>query len=66
MVRRTDRPLLLVRVSFEVTRFSQRHLIEAYARLVPTPRRKSLRPTCDGARQAKPQLTAQAGSGGRP
>ena len=39
MVRRTDRPLLRVRVSFEVTRFSQQHLIEAYARLTPTLRR---------------------------
>ena len=40
MVRRTDRPLLKVRVSFETTRFSQQHLIEVYARLAPTPRRR--------------------------
>ena len=41
MVRRTDRPLLQVRVSFETTRFSQQHLIEIYGRLVPTLRRRN-------------------------
>jgi hypothetical protein len=40
MVRRTDRPLLQVRVSFEATRFGVQHL-EAYARLVPMVRRTS-------------------------
>jgi len=44
MVRRTDRPLLQVRVSFETTRFSQQHLIEIYGRLVPTLRRRNQRP----------------------
>ena len=44
MVRRTDRPLRNVRVSFEVTRFSPQHLIDAYAGLVPTVRRAHLRP----------------------
>ncbi len=39
MVRRTHRPLLQVRVSFETTRFSQQHLIEVYDRLAPTPQR---------------------------
>ena len=39
MVRRTDRPLRIVRVSFETTRFSAQHLIDAYACLVPTVRR---------------------------
>ena len=39
MVRRTDRPLRNVRVSFEVTRFSTQHLIDAYERLVPMVRR---------------------------
>lgn len=39
MVRRTDRPLQIVRVSFERTRFSAQHLIDAYACLVPTVRR---------------------------
>jgi hypothetical protein len=45
MVRRTDRPLRNVRVSFEVTRFSVQHLIDAYACLVPAVRRARLRPT---------------------
>ena len=39
MVQRADRPLRIVRVSFETTRFSAEHLIEAYACLVPTVRR---------------------------
>ena len=43
MVRRTDRPLRIVRVSFETTRFSAQHLIDAYACLVPTVRRTRLR-----------------------
>ena len=34
MVRRTDRPLGQVRVSFETTRLSPQHLIEAYELLV--------------------------------
>jgi hypothetical protein len=45
MVRRTDRPLRIVRVSFEMTRFSAEHLIEAYACLVPMVRRRRLAPT---------------------
>jgi hypothetical protein len=40
MVRRTDRPLQIVRVSFETTRFSAQHLIEAYTSLVPLVRRQ--------------------------
>ena len=44
MVRRTDRPLLQVRVSFETTRFSAEHLIDAYACLVPMMRRTRLAP----------------------
>jgi hypothetical protein len=39
MVRRLDRPLRKVRVSFETTRFSAQHLIDAYSSLVPTVRR---------------------------
>ena len=35
MVRRTDRPLGQVRVSFETTRLSPQHLIAAYELLVP-------------------------------
>ena len=48
MVRRTDRPLLYVRVSFEATRTGPQTLIEAYARLVPTIRRtrQSLKRRC--------------------
>jgi hypothetical protein len=45
MVRRTDRPLPIVRVSFETTRFSAQHLIDAYTRLVPTVRRTQVAPT---------------------
>ena len=40
MVRRKDRPLP-VRVSFEATRLSPQHLIEAYARLMPAVRRRA-------------------------
>ncbi len=66
MVRRADRPLLQVRVSFETTRFSQQHLIEVYARLVPSPRRGRVRPPNEGVTQPLPGPTAKRGSGGRP
>ena len=46
MVRRTDRPVRIVRVSFETTRFSAQHLTDAYACLVPLVRRTRLAPTC--------------------
>jgi hypothetical protein len=42
MVRRTDRPLRIVRVSFETTRFSAQHLIDAYIALVPIVRGRRL------------------------
>jgi hypothetical protein len=45
MVRHLDRPLRNVRVSFETTRFSAQHLIDAYACLVPMVRRTRLAPT---------------------
>jgi hypothetical protein len=61
MVRRTDRPRLKVRVSFETTRFSQQHLIEVYARLAPTSRR-SLRLTREDVPPSKTPKTAM-GSG---
>jgi hypothetical protein len=64
MVRRTDRPLLQVRVSFETTRFSQQHLIEVYARLAPTPRR-SVRLAREDAPSSTTSRTA-TGAGGRP
>ena len=42
MVRCPDRPLRIVRVSFETTRFSAQHLIDAYSCLVPMVRRRQL------------------------
>jgi hypothetical protein len=45
MVRRPDRPLRIVRVSFETTRLGSQHLIDAYACLVPLVRRARLSPT---------------------
>jgi hypothetical protein len=45
MVRRPDRPLRIVRVSFETTRFSAQHLIDAYACVVPVVRRTRIAPT---------------------
>jgi hypothetical protein len=53
-----------VRVSFEATRFGPQHLIEAYARLVPTVRRMSRRPKRSDARPAKAKMVTAAGSGG--
>ncbi|MFD2054992.1 hypothetical protein ACFSQT_18595 [Mesorhizobium calcicola] len=41
MVRRKDRPVLRMQVSFEATRTGPQHLLEAYAHLVPTIRRSS-------------------------
>ena len=59
MVRRTDRPLRIVRVSFETTRFSAEHLIDAYAWVEP--RRTRLAPTRGqvGPPQAKAAKTAK-------
>ena len=45
MVRRPDRPLRIVRVSFETTRFSAQHLIDAYSCVVPMVRLTRLAPT---------------------
>jgi hypothetical protein len=55
MVRRPDRRLRIVRVSFETTRFSAEHLIDAYACVEPTLRRTRLAPTRSqvGSPQAK-------------
>jgi hypothetical protein len=63
MVRRTDRPLLQVRVSFEATRFGPQHLIEAYARLVPTVRRTRPRSKREGAQLTKAKIRAAAAGG---
>jgi hypothetical protein len=62
MARRTDCPLLCVRVSFETTRFSQQHLIEVYARLAPTLRR-ALRSKDEAPRpSAAPAIAKKLGS----
>jgi hypothetical protein len=52
-----------VRVSFEATRFGQQHLIEAYARLVPTVRRTSPRSKREGARLVKAKIRTAAAGG---
>lgn len=56
MVRRTDRPLRIVRVSFETTRLSAQHLIDAYTVLVPMVRRTRLRAPRE--KIGPPQVTA--------
>jgi hypothetical protein len=56
MVRRADRPQRIVRVSFETTRLSAQHLIEAYTALVPMVRRRRLRPA--RAKSETPPITA--------
>ena len=65
MVRRTDRLLLQVRVSFEATRFGPQHLIEAYARLVPAVRRTSPRPKRSNAQPPKTKVAMTARGGDR-
>jgi hypothetical protein len=60
MVRRADRPLRIVRVSFETTRFSAQHLIDAYSALVPMVRRTGLR--APRAKTGPPQITAMTAS----
>jgi hypothetical protein len=55
MIRRTDRPLGQVRVSFEANRLSPQHLIEAYTVLVPEIRRPRQRV----AGQESDQTTAE-------
>lgn len=53
MVRRMDRPVLRVHVSYEATRTGPQHLLEAYARLVPIIRRPSQRLERRPARSSK-------------
>jgi hypothetical protein len=65
MVRRTDHPLLHVRVSFEATRTGPRNLIEAYACLVPTIRRTRQRLKRRHVQSSKVMM-AMAGSGSEP
>ena len=64
MVRRADRLLLQVRVSFEATRFGPQHLIEAYARLVPVVRRTSPRPKRSNAQPPKMKVATVTARGG--
>ena len=64
MVRRTDRLLLQVRVSFEATRFGPQHLIEAYARLVPAVRRTSPRPKRSNTQPPKTKVATVTARGG--
>lgn len=59
MVRYPDRPLRIVRVSFETTRFSAQHLIDAYACLVPMVRRTWLAPTREKVGPRIKTLTAK-------
>ena len=61
MVRRTDRPLLPVRVSFEATRFGQQHLIEAYAGLTPTLRRTVCLTKADAPKSTSPEIVKKFG-----
>jgi hypothetical protein len=58
MVRRTDRPLLEVVVSFETTRLGPQCLVNAYARLVPV-RRQPVRKSEPGG-PPPPQAVAAA------
>ena len=60
MVRPKDPPLLRVRVSFEATRLSPQHLIDAYDRLMPTVRRVRPRSNRDGV-PISPLKTAKTG-----
>jgi transcriptional regulator of nitric oxide reductase len=64
MVRRTDRPLLQVRVSFETTRLGPQHLIEAYSQLVPTVRRPRRRSKRSDAQPVTAKMAVAMGSGG--
>ena len=59
MVRRTDRPLGQVRVSFETTRLSPQHLIAAYELLVPEVRH-TCRPMTHCKAEPREITTAQA------
>jgi hypothetical protein len=64
MVRRTDRPLQIVRVSFETTRLSAQHLIEAYTALVPPVRRQPLRAASTKTGPPRPAAMTRKRQGG--
>jgi hypothetical protein len=61
MVRPKDPPLLQVRVSFEATRLSPPHLIDAYDRLLPIVRRARPKTNRDGASIAQMKTAKTAG-----
>lgn len=63
MVRCVDRPLLQVQISFEATRLGPRHLIAAYASLVPTIRRTTSRSKRDNAGTLPPKRATAAAGG---
>ncbi|HZX97044.1 MAG TPA: hypothetical protein VFE90_21170 [Myxococcales bacterium] len=63
MMRHADRAPIEVRVSFETTRLSAQHLINAYRHLVPVQRR-SLRSTRSDARPILPRVKVQGGEHG--
>jgi len=66
MVRRTDRPLGPVRVSFETTRFGPQHLIDAYELLMPEVRHMCQRaPHKKAALQEAKTTTAKMRRGDR-
>ena len=60
MVRRTRRPLLDVRESFETTRLGPHCLINAYARLVPVGREVARK---TGRRTRRPAMPAELRGG---
>lgn len=63
MMRHADRAPIEVRVSFETTRLSVQHLIDAYRHLVPVQRR-SLPSTRSDAPPIRPRAKIQGGEHG--
>ena len=59
MVRSTQEPIVVARISFESTRLSPQCLAETYARIVPITR-KAIRP---GAKAAPGTITPPAAKG---
>ena len=60
---RKDRPLVQVSVAFEANRFGPRHLVEIYARLVPTVRRSRVPANRPGPSCPTPQDLKTQGGG---
>jgi hypothetical protein len=61
MVRSTQEPIVVARISFESTRLSPQCLAETYARIVPITR-KIIRPGTNAAPEAVTQLAAKGRS----